>query len=157
MSTRARAAGCPPNPKCVPVFYGVIRAIRIGVIRTGAGRRWAWGVSEHKCAMFWHEIKLQIGCTRPEFGNVCVCVPYCQIRPKFTALGKLTRALLFCFCLKQVGTFSIVSNYGHGGAGMSLAWGCAGEVLELVQGAVMEATADKERGAWRGAEPVARL
>ena len=102
---------------------------------------------------FGHEIKLQIGCTRPEFGNL----PYWQIRPKFTALSKLTRALLFCFCLKQVETFSIVSNYGHGGAGMSLAWGCAGEVLELVQGAVMEATADKERGAWRGAEPVARL
>eukprot|EP00656_Telonema_subtile_P013256 TRINITY_DN16724_c0_g1_i2.p1 TRINITY_DN16724_c0_g1~~TRINITY_DN16724_c0_g1_i2.p1 ORF type:complete len:277 (-),score=63.68 TRINITY_DN16724_c0_g1_i2:115-945(-) len=32
------------------------------------------------------------------------------------------------------GGFRVVHNYGHGGAGMSLAWGCAGEVVSLVCG-----------------------
>lgn len=29
--------------------------------------------------------------------------------------------------------FHVISNYGHGGAGISLAWGCAGDVVHLAQ------------------------
>jgi D-amino-acid oxidase len=34
---------------------------------------------------------------------------------------------------RTAGGLTVVHDYGHGGAGMSLAWGCAGEVLELVR------------------------
>jgi D-amino-acid oxidase len=33
-------------------------------------------------------------------------------------------------------TWTLVHNYGHGGGGVSLSWGCAEEVLELVEKAV---------------------
>jgi D-amino-acid oxidase len=31
-----------------------------------------------------------------------------------------------------------VHNYGHGGSGVTLSWGCAEETLRLVQGALEE-------------------
>jgi D-amino-acid oxidase len=34
--------------------------------------------------------------------------------------------------VERVGSRHIVHNYGHGGSGVSLAWGCAGEVLDIV-------------------------
>jgi D-amino-acid oxidase len=35
--------------------------------------------------------------------------------------------------LERIGDRAIVHNYGHGGAGISLSWGCAQEVLKLVR------------------------
>lgn len=32
--------------------------------------------------------------------------------------------------------FQVVHNYGHSGAGVTLHWGCAGEVVQLVQRAL---------------------
>jgi D-amino-acid oxidase len=31
------------------------------------------------------------------------------------------------------GSTRVVHNYGHGGSGVTLGWGCAAEVVELVQ------------------------
>jgi len=39
----------------------------------------------------------------------------------------------------RVGRFTVVSCYGHGGAGISLAWGCAGEVAQRVGAAAADA------------------
>jgi D-amino-acid oxidase len=33
------------------------------------------------------------------------------------------------------GSTRVVHNYGHGGAGITLSWGCAGEVVQLLRGA----------------------
>jgi D-amino-acid oxidase len=33
-----------------------------------------------------------------------------------------------------IGDHSVVHNYGHGGSGVTLSWGCADEVVELVNG-----------------------
>ena len=41
----------------------------------------------------------------------------------------------------RVGRFTVVSCYGHGGAGISLAWGCAGEVAQRVGAAATAAAA----------------
>jgi D-amino-acid oxidase len=34
---------------------------------------------------------------------------------------------------EQIGDKTIIHNYGHGGAGFTLSWGCANEVVELIR------------------------
>jgi len=41
----------------------------------------------------------------------------------------------------KVGEFDVVNCFGHGGAGHSLSWGCAGNVLQLVKESVAQAKA----------------
>jgi D-amino-acid oxidase len=41
--------------------------------------------------------------------------------------------------VEQIGNVTVVHNYGHGGAGVSLSWGCAAEVKDLVRRLVGEA------------------
>lgn len=45
----------------------------------------------------------------------------------------------------NVGGFHIVNNYGHGGGGMSISWGCAGDVCKLIQAATKDLSAASSR------------
>jgi len=33
----------------------------------------------------------------------------------------------------RLGSRTVIHNYGHGGAGFTLSWGCAGQVVKLVE------------------------
>ena len=37
---------------------------------------------------------------------------------------------------EPIGTGRLIHNYGHGGAGIGMSWGCAREVEQMVTGAV---------------------
>lgn len=40
--------------------------------------------------------------------------------------------------IEVAGEYHVVNNYGHGGGGMSISWGCAGDVCRLVQASAAE-------------------
>ena len=69
----------------------------------------------------------------PEIRSAPIISEVVCIRPGRKAGVRLEREQL------AVGGFHVVHNYGHGGAGMSLAYGCAGEVVKLVRQVVPKA------------------
>jgi D-amino-acid oxidase len=62
----------------------------------------------------------------PELLSAPIIAEYVCIRPGRKEGVRLERETV-------EGGFHIIHNYGHGGAGMSLAWGCATDVLNLVE------------------------
>lgn len=61
----------------------------------------------------------------PELKNAEVIEDLVALRPGRTVV-RLEREIL--------GKHPVVHNYGHGGSGVTLSWGCADEVVELVNG-----------------------
>jgi D-amino-acid oxidase len=47
--------------------------------------------------------------------------------------------------LEKVPSSKIIHNYGHGGSGVTLSWGCAEEVLSLVDDIVNESQHEKPK------------
>ncbi|KAL1445261.1 hypothetical protein MTO96_045115, partial [Rhipicephalus appendiculatus] len=41
-----------------------------------------------------------------------------------------------------VGKVPVIHNYGHGGSGITIAWGCAGDVVRLVRDSISERSSD---------------
>ena len=62
----------------------------------------------------------------PELASAPILSVVVCIRPGRKEGVRLDRTLV-------ADEFHVISNYGHGGAGISLAWGCAGDVVCLAQ------------------------
>ncbi len=64
----------------------------------------------------------------PEFASIApddILDVYCGVRP--------VRSTVRVEAEQVVSGYLLVHNYGHGGAGITLSWGCAEEVVELVE------------------------
>merc|ERR1711871_1384555 len=61
----------------------------------------------------------------PELRNAPILAEVVCIRPGRRSGVRLDRA--------KIGEFDVVNCFGHGGAGHSLSWGCAGNVVTLVR------------------------
>jgi D-amino-acid oxidase len=70
------------------------------------------------------EIVKRCAAVRPEIAGARVIDHRVGLRPARTAV-RLEREVL-------PGGRALVHNYGHGGAGITVAWGCAREAAELV-------------------------
>ncbi|XP_065079073.1 D-amino-acid oxidase-like [Ochlerotatus camptorhynchus] len=63
------------------------------------------------------------------------------IKGNFVGLRPLRQAVRLeveWFQTERGDRFPMIHNYGHGGSGITLSWGCAGEVLNLVQEVICE-------------------
>ncbi|MBI3577624.1 FAD-binding oxidoreductase [Candidatus Gottesmanbacteria bacterium] len=70
------------------------------------------------------EILRKCAAIRPEFKNVEIIGVSVGLRPARDVIRLET---------EEYGEKFVIHNYGHGGAGFTLSWGCAQEVLEKVQ------------------------
>lgn len=70
----------------------------------------------------------------PELADAPLIGVVACIRPGRKAGVRLDRS--------RAGAFHVVNNYGHGGGGMGIAWGCAGDACDLVRAAARELSGD---------------
>ena len=68
--------------------------------------------------------------------NLHICPPM-QVLEDWVGLrpGRISLRLEREECVLGGKARPVVHNYGHGGSGMTLAWGCAGDVVAMLKGA----------------------
>lgn len=59
-----------------------------------------------------------------------ICTPIFQL---FIWTGRVYNNIFDFVCLANGKVLKIIHNYGHGGGGVTLAWGCAKDVLNIVE------------------------
>uniref|UniRef100_G3MPJ6 FAD dependent oxidoreductase domain-containing protein n=1 Tax=Amblyomma maculatum TaxID=34609 RepID=G3MPJ6_AMBMU len=79
--------------------------------------------------------KIWNGCLElaPSLKNAKITGHYVGLRPgrEPLRLERVDHAL-------KTGTVPVIHNYGHGGSGITIAWGCAGDVVQFIRDAISE-------------------